>query len=161
MILCVSPVGGGNASDRASIPDPILKRPQTRSNCTYSAGEILLHDEATAEHRMDKCEQLTLWRRNPAIHDLCKLILSSAPVGRRKHPADRETFAHCNKTRFPRWIGISDAATWRNDIPSLSFAPYRLEQRDPAEVRVTLHAHSAAVPCWVELSTGRRALWTG
>src|SRR3984893_8631138 len=104
---------------------------------------------------MDECEQLTFWSRHLAIHGVCKLILSSAPLQGRKRPANRETLAHCDKTRFPRWVRIGDAVKWRNDIPLLPFAPYGLEHCDPAKVHVTRHAHSAAFPCCGALRTGR------
>src|SRR5258705_5818337 len=110
---------------------------------------------------MDGCEQLTLRRGNFAIHGRGKLILGSEPVQRWQRPADRETLAHRGQARFPRRIWIGNAITWRNDIPRLPFAPYRIEQCDPAKVCVTLRAHSAAFPCCGELWTGRRALRTG
>lgn len=152
-----------------------LNRFQPRSNITHAAGEIPLAHQATTEHGMGKCEQLTFWRRNVAIHGLCKLILSSAPIQGRKRAADPETVAHCDKTRFPRWIRIGDGITRRKHIPSLTLTPYGLEQcevslatvamekriRNSAEIYVTLHAHWAASPCCGELWTGRGALWTG
>jgi hypothetical protein len=39
--------------------------------------------------------------------------------------------------------------------------PYGLEQPNPAEIRVALQAHLPSSLCCGELSTGRRALWTG
>lgn len=110
---------------------------------------------------MDEGEQLTFRRSNIAINGLCKCILSSAPVQRRERPTDRETLAHGDKAGFPWRIWIGDAATGRNDIPSLPFAPYRLKQCNRAKVRITVPAHSAAFTCCGELCTGRRALWTG
>src|SRR5271163_4134778 len=106
---------------------------------------------------MDQCEQLTFRSRNLAIYGFCKLILGVAPLQGRKRPANRETLARGDETRSPRRGGIGDAVTWRNDIPLFPFAPYRLEQCDPAKVHVTPHAHSAAFPCCGALWTGRRA----
>src|SRR4051794_22697155 len=109
---------------------------------------------------MDEREQLTFWSRNLVIHGFSQLILSVAPLQRRKHPANRETLAHSDKTRFPRWVRVGDAVTRRNNIPLLPFVPYGLQQCDPAKVHVTLRVHSAAFPCCGAPWTGRRALWT-
>src|ERR1700730_7960061 len=108
---------------------------------------------------MDEREQLAFWSGHLAIHGICKLILSSAPLQGRKRPANRETLAHCLETRFPWRVGIGDAVAWRNGVPLLSLVLYGLKQRDP--VHVTRRAHSAALPCCDELWTGRRALWIG
>src|SRR6478736_9463013 len=132
-----------------------------RPNSAHAAGEILLGYQLAAKHGMDERKQLTFWSRNVAIHGFGKLILSFAALQSRKHPANRETLAHSDKTRFPRRVRIGDAVTWRKNIPLLPFAPYGLEQCDPVNVHVTLHVHSAAFPCCDAPWTGRRALWTG
>jgi hypothetical protein len=67
---------------------------------------------------MNEREQFTFWSRHLAIDGIRKLILSSAPVQGRKRAADRETFAHCDETGFPRWIGIGNTVARRNDVPS-------------------------------------------
>src|SRR5208282_1194349 len=118
-----------------------LSRFKPRSNGTHAAREIAFGYQAALEHDVNECEQLTLWRRNVAIHGLCKLILGLAPVERRKRPANCKAVARCDETCFPRWIRIGNAVTWRKHIPSLLAIPYGLEQCDPAEVNVTFHAH--------------------
>src|SRR5215831_1785510 len=127
-----------------------LNRFQPRSNGTHAAGEFPLGHQATVEHGMDKCEQLTFRRRNVAIHGLCKLVLSSAPVQGWKRTADVETVAHGGQTRLPRWIRIGDAVTRRQDLPLLSLAPHSLEQSYPPGIHLTFLAHRAA-SSWCEL----------
>ncbi|MDO8434008.1 MAG: hypothetical protein Q7S58_16540 [Candidatus Binatus sp.] len=68
--------------------DAALSLFKPRSNGTHAADEIAFGYQTAAEHDVNKCEQLTLWRRNVAIHGLCKLILGSAPVECRERPAN-------------------------------------------------------------------------
>jgi len=75
---------------------------------------------------MDECEQLTLRGRNLNIDGISKLILSSSSVKSGKRPADCETLTHSDQTGFPRWIRITDAVAWRNDIPLLPLMMYGL-----------------------------------
>ena len=107
-----------------------LSRFQPRSNGTHAADEIALGYQTAAEHDVNKCEQLTLRRRNVAIDGLCKLILGSSPVECRKRPANCKAVAHCDETCFPGWIRIGNAVTWRKHVPGFPLIPYRLEQRD-------------------------------
>jgi hypothetical protein len=85
------PVSGKKRSPWSSYSHPFydgLNCFKPRSNGTHSVGEFSLGYQPAAEHRMDQCEQLTLRRRNVAIHRLSKLVLSSAPIKGRKRPAD-------------------------------------------------------------------------
>ncbi|MGO9452200.1 MAG: hypothetical protein ACLQDV_14325 [Candidatus Binataceae bacterium] len=118
-----------------------LSRFKPRSNGTHAAREIAFGYQTAAEHDVNECEQLTLWRRNIAIHGLCKLILGSAPVECRERPANCKAVARCDETCFPRWIRIGNAVTRRKYIPGFLRISYRLEQCDPAEVNVTSYAH--------------------
>ena len=99
---------------------PLLSRFKPRSNGAHATGEIILGHQPALEHGMDECEQLSFRAGDLAIHGLCKLILRAAPLQSRKHPANRETLAHRDQTRFPGWVWIGDAVAWCNDIHSFS-----------------------------------------
>src|SRR5271156_437882 len=109
---------------------------------------------------MDEREEFAFRRGNIAIDRLSKLILGSAPVQGGKRPAGRETLVRSDQTSFPWRVRIGDAVAGRQNIPFLPLAPDGLKKCDPAKAHVGGSAPSAALP-WCELSTGRRALWSG
>src|SRR5271156_6555198 len=109
---------------------------------------------------MDEREEFAFRPWNIAIDRLRQLVLGFAPLKRGKRPAGRETLVRSDQTGFPWRVRIGDAVARRQNIPFLPLAPDGLRECDPAKAHVGGSAPSAALP-WCELSTGRRALWSG